>query len=119
VGALTGAPTRFFGRTWEIGHTPSVCTGCSTGCNVRVDTRHGSEVVRLWSRENPATDDGWLCDPGRFGFGFVNEGRLEEPLVESGGQGVPATWSRPSPGLEPCWSGTRRRGRLESSLLHG
>jgi NADH-quinone oxidoreductase subunit G len=94
VGALTGAPTRFFGRTWEIGHTPSVCTGCSTGCNVRVDTRHGSEVVRLWSRENPATDDGWLCDPGRFGFGFVNEGRLEEPLVESGGQGVPATWQQ-------------------------
>ncbi len=94
VGALTGAPTRFFGRTWEIGHTPSVCTGCSTGCNIRVDSRHGSEVVRLWSRENPATDDGWLCDPGRFGYGFVNDGRLEEPLVESDGQCVPATWQQ-------------------------
>ncbi len=48
---------------------------------MRVDTRYVSEIVRLWSRENPHTDDGWLCDAGRFGFQFVNENRLETPMV--------------------------------------
>ena len=76
VGALTGAPTRFFGRTWEVAHTPSVCSTCSAGCNMRVDTRLLNEVVRLWSRENRNTDDGWLCDKGRFNYRFVNENRL-------------------------------------------
>lgn len=92
VGALTGKPTRFFGRTWDISRTPGICTGCAAGCNIRVDTRHQSEVVRLWSRENPATDDGWLCDKGRFGFSFVNQDRLESPKLLSGGALTDASW---------------------------
>ncbi len=94
VGALTGAPTRFFGRTWEVAHSPGVCTGCAAGCNIRVDTRDGSEVVRYWSRENRHTDDGWLCDAGRFGFGFVNERRLLEPKLKSGEELTNATWQQ-------------------------
>lgn len=94
VGALTGAPTRFFGRTWEVSRSPGVCTGCAAGCNVRVDTRDGSDVVRYWSRENRHTDDGWLCDAGRFGFGFVNEGRLLEPKLKNGEELTNATWQQ-------------------------
>ncbi len=94
VGALTGVPTRFFGRTWDVAHSPGICTGCAAGCNIRVDTRDGSRVVRYWSRENRHTDDGWLCDEGRFGFGFVNEGRLLEPKLKSGEELTNATWQQ-------------------------
>ncbi|MEI6916321.1 MAG: 2Fe-2S iron-sulfur cluster-binding protein, partial [Armatimonadota bacterium] len=90
VGALTAAPTRFFGRTWDVRHAPSICTGCATGCNVRVDHRHDSEVVRLWSRQNSSTDAGWLCDGGRFGSGFVNDDRLIDCLVKQQGELVEA-----------------------------
>ncbi|MCC6483767.1 MAG: NADH-quinone oxidoreductase subunit NuoG [Armatimonadetes bacterium] len=91
VGALTGAPTRFFGRTWEIQHTPSICTGCAAGCNIRIDHRQQRDVVRLWSRENKHTDDGWLCDRGRFGYEFVNQDRLKDFKILQDGQLVDAT----------------------------
>lgn len=94
VGALTGAPTRFYGRTWDTFQTPSVCTRCAAGCNIRVDKRQEQNIVRLWSRENPHTDDGWLCDYGRFGYHFVNDNRLEDPQVRSGDRLATATWQQ-------------------------
>jgi NADH-quinone oxidoreductase subunit G len=65
VGALTSRQYRFRARPWELETTPSVCCGCSVGCNVRVDARHGS-VLRVMGRTNDAIDDGWLCDRGRY-----------------------------------------------------
>ena len=44
--------------------TPSVCPGCSTGCNVFVDERDG-EVQRLRPRRNADVNKSWMCDPGR------------------------------------------------------
>ena len=45
------------------------------------------------SRENPATDGGWLCDRGRFNYKYVNgENRIKEPLVRRDGKLVPVEW---------------------------
>jgi NADH dehydrogenase/NADH:ubiquinone oxidoreductase subunit G len=66
VGALTSRSYRFRSRPWDLQHSDSVCSGCSVGCNVRVDARDGS-VLRVTSRTNDAIDDGWLCDAGRYG----------------------------------------------------
>jgi NADH-quinone oxidoreductase subunit G len=94
VGALTSRTYRFKARPWELKHTPSVCTHCSVGCNIEVDTRLGREVVRFMSRTNDAVDDGWLCDKGRYGYGFIqSEQRLRTPLIRKGASLVPATWA--------------------------
>src|SRR5207253_1496590 len=37
VGALTNADFRFKSRVWFLRGTDSVCAGCSTGCNMRID----------------------------------------------------------------------------------
>jgi NADH-quinone oxidoreductase subunit G len=65
VGALTSRQYRFTARPWDLVRTPSVCNGCAVGCNVEVHSRT-ENVLRLVARENPAVDDGWLCDMGRF-----------------------------------------------------
>ena len=92
VGALTSRQYRFRARPWDLDLTASVCGGCAMGCNVTLSARDG-ELLRMSSRDNPAVDDGWLCDYGRFGqVGATREGRLTTPMVRRNGALVPATW---------------------------
>lgn len=92
VGALTAKSYRFTSRPWELRRTPSVCSGCAVGCNVRVDVRV-DRILRLYSRTNDTIDDGWLCDRGRWGFEPVNDPkRLRLPLVRKNGQLQETTW---------------------------
>ncbi|HEV3232574.1 MAG TPA: molybdopterin-dependent oxidoreductase, partial [Candidatus Dormibacteraeota bacterium] len=84
VGALTSADWRFSARPWDMRSTPSVCSSCAMGCNVQVQTRD-ERLVRLMTRDNPAIDDGWLCDRGRYGFHYVNAPeRLLTPMLRRG-----------------------------------
>jgi NADH-quinone oxidoreductase subunit G len=106
VGALTSVQYRFKARPWDLVRTPSVCSGCAVGCNVEVHSRTET-VLRLVARENPAVDDGWLCDVGRFdtlptassnGRGRPTgpgEGALRPttPLVRDGSRLRPTAWS--------------------------
>ncbi|MBU6350210.1 MAG: NADH-quinone oxidoreductase subunit NuoG [Chloroflexi bacterium] len=93
VGALTNRVARFSYRPWEIERTPSLCTQCSLGCNLRLDTRT-HKLRRVVGRENMQVNDQWLCDKGRFAHGWVNdEGRLTMPLVRKNGTLTPASWS--------------------------
>ena len=93
VGALTSEIYRFKARPWDLSQVDSVCSGCSVGCNTKEEFRHG-QLLRVTSRENPAIDDGWLCDRGRFNYKFVQgEERITKPLVRKKGQLQPATWS--------------------------
>ncbi len=92
VGALTASSYRFKARPWELKRVPSVCNNCSVGCNARVDVRV-DRVTRLMSRNNDEVDDGWLCNRGRWDFGFVNNpNRLRTPLIRRNGTLAPATW---------------------------
>ncbi len=93
VGALTARTYRFKARPWELRHTPSVCSHCSVGCNIEVDTRLGREVVRFMSRTNDGVDDGWLCDRGRYGYGFIQHAeRLKSPLLRKNGKLEAVSW---------------------------
>src|SRR5437660_1432700 len=67
VGALTSRQYRFISRPWDLDRTPSVCPGCSMGCNIQIDARN-NKIGRFQSRENVAVDDSWLCDFGRYSF---------------------------------------------------
>ena len=92
VGALTSDLYRFKARPWDLARVPSVCTGCSVGCNVRLDFRFG-ELVRIVSRDNPDIDGGWLCDRGRFTYRYVHsEERITRPLLRKNGEFVPVSW---------------------------
>ncbi|MGI5835951.1 MAG: NADH-quinone oxidoreductase subunit NuoG [Chloroflexota bacterium] len=92
VGALTSVKFRFRARSWELTKLPSICSQCSVGCNIKVESRNG-EVLRLTSRENADVDDGWLCDRGRFTYEFVNDPhRLTSPMVRKNGSLEPVSW---------------------------
>ncbi|HLZ30242.1 MAG TPA: 2Fe-2S iron-sulfur cluster-binding protein [Chloroflexota bacterium] len=95
VGALTSRQYRFKARPWDLVRTPSVCSGCAVGCNVEVHSRTET-VLRLVSHDNPAVDDGWLCDRGRFGtIPSPQIGRPTRPMLrQSDGQLAPTTWDQ-------------------------
>jgi NADH-quinone oxidoreductase subunit G len=94
VGALTSRQYRFKARPWDLVRTPSICNGCAVGCNVEVHSRAES-VLRLVSRDNPAVDDGWLCDRGRFGtLPSPRESRPTRPQVRRDGALSAATWDQ-------------------------
>jgi NADH-quinone oxidoreductase subunit G len=86
VGALTSKDFRFNWRVWYMKSTPSVCTGCSRGCNVQMDHADG-RVYRYRARYNPDVNGHWLCDDGRMTYKAVNEERIlsvRGPLPEDG-----------------------------------
>lgn len=93
VGALTSDLYRFESRPWDLARVPAVCTACSVGCSVEQHYRHGT-LRRIYSRENPAVDDGWLCDRGRFNYRYVHGAeRVMQPLVRRDGELTPVSWT--------------------------
>jgi len=93
VGALTSHDFRFKARVWFLHSTDSICGGCSTGCNVRLDHRDGT-LFRLQARRNVEVNKSWLCDEGRLSFHELDNGeRVLRPMIKGGdGTQSPATW---------------------------
>ncbi|MEK7252095.1 MAG: NADH-quinone oxidoreductase subunit NuoG [Actinomycetota bacterium] len=81
VGALTATPYRFKARPWDLEAVESTCPHCSVGCRVSVHASQ-NQVVRLIGVDVDATNQGWLCDKGRFGFEYLRSPeRLSSPLL--------------------------------------
>lgn len=78
VGALTSRDFRYKKRVWLLKSAPSVCPGCSRGCNIRID-HADSHVYRLVPRHNPDVNKYWMCDEGRGAYKFVNDNRILRP----------------------------------------
>ena len=81
VGAITEKEFRFKRRVWKLKKTPSICVGCSTGCNVTIEYDK-NEVFRLKPRDNPDVNKWWMCDQGRLTYKYLNirENRVAYPL---------------------------------------
>lgn len=60
-----------YNRKWDMQFAPSICQGCSVGCNISPGERYG-ELRRIENRFNGEVNHYFLCDRGRFGYGFVN-----------------------------------------------
>src|SRR5437016_6232266 len=93
VGALTGAAYRFRSRPFDLVSVPSVCEHCASGCQQRTDVRRG-RVMRRLAGEDPAVNEEWNCDKGRWAFTYATQpDRLTAPLVrDENGVLVPASW---------------------------
>lgn len=72
-------------RKWDLQTAPSVCGHCSLGCNTSPGERYG-ELRRIVNRYNHDVNGYFLCDRGRFGYGFVNSSAR---LKYSGGDAPP------------------------------
>jgi NADH-quinone oxidoreductase subunit G len=93
VGALTGAAYRFRSRPFDLVSVPSVCEHCAGGCRQRTDVRRG-RVTRRLAGDDPAVNEEWNCDKGRWAFTYATEpDRLTTPLVrDDDGVLVPTSW---------------------------
>ncbi|MDM4722088.1 NADH-quinone oxidoreductase subunit G [Micromonospora sp. WMMA1363] len=95
VGALTGAQYRFRARPFDLVSSPSTCEHCSAGCAQRTDWRRG-KVLRRLAGDDPAVNEEWNCDKGRWGFRYARaDDRLTTPLVRDAQTGElrEASWS--------------------------
>ena len=102
VGALTGAAYRFRSRPYDLVSVPSVCEHCASGCRLRTDVRRG-RVMRRLAGEDPAVNEEWNCDKGRWAFTYATEpDRLTSPLVRDERRGA-------RPGVLAARAGGRRR----------
>jgi len=73
-----------YNRKWDMQFSPSICHGCSSGCNISPGERYG-EIRRIENRYNGSVNQYFLCDRGRFGYGYVNrKDRPRQPLLANG-----------------------------------
>ncbi len=93
VGALTNRDFRFRARVWDMSSNPSICNGCSRGCNTEVWVRN-NEVMRLTPRLNEDVNSYWMCDYGRIKtFKHVNaDDRVDGPHKRKDGTLVKVGW---------------------------
>jgi len=60
-----------YARKWDLQTAPSVCAHCGLGCNTAPGERYGT-LRRVINRYHGEVNGYFLCDRGRFGYGFVN-----------------------------------------------
>jgi NADH-quinone oxidoreductase subunit G len=99
VGALGSKDFLYKQRVWYLKETPGVCSRCSTGCSVHVDSN--KEIVyRLRARTNLEAQGYFICDEGRYGYHHANSAeRILRPHVRTESGARPAPWSTIAPRL--------------------
>ncbi|MFN2375153.1 MAG: 2Fe-2S iron-sulfur cluster-binding protein [Candidatus Binatia bacterium] len=108
VGALTSREFRFRARVWYLDSSPSICSGCATGCNTDVDSRE-DRIYRIKPRANASVNGYWMCDEGRRTW-HRNQGehRLLSSYLRGSGEFVETD---PSEVLAAAASSLRSRSR--------
>lgn len=92
VGALLSKDFMNKARAWEIDRAPSICPGCSQGCNIMIETRDDA-VVRLQPRPNEEVNKYFMCDHGRLDYRWMNRtDRVQVPMVRDGATLVATDW---------------------------
>ncbi len=94
-------------RKWDLQFAPGICHQCAMGCNISPGERYG-DIRRIENRYHGEVNGHFLCDLGRFGYGYVNRSdRLRVP-----------EW-RPAAGEEPVTLEVDDAlGRIADALSH-
>ncbi|RTR05551.1 NADH-quinone oxidoreductase subunit NuoG [Halomonas nitroreducens] len=64
-------PGDHYTRKWDLQFAPSICHQCAVGCNISPGERYG-ELRRVENRYHGEINRFFLCDRGRYGYGYVN-----------------------------------------------
>jgi formate dehydrogenase major subunit len=91
TGALIDRWSAYRGHEEDVQSTNSICTACSMGCGIEVQTRN-NQLVRILGDWDAEVNNGILCDMGRFVPMTENTERLVTPLVRKDGKLKAATW---------------------------
>lgn len=92
TGTMISKPFKFKARPWELRKTRSVCTLCSSHCQVDLHSKQG-KVLRITADDDTTLNNGNLCFGGFFGHDYLNTPqRLTTPLVGRGDEQKPASW---------------------------
>jgi NADH-quinone oxidoreductase subunit G len=113
VGALTERDFRFKVRVWYLSSAPTICNGCSQGCNMdlhylldRPHLNDGARVVRAKPRYNADVNQWWLCDEGRYGLGWIDRGRIQQVRGPSS-IGANPSWDQALTAIAAALTGAR------------
>jgi formate dehydrogenase alpha subunit len=92
TGTLISKPFKFRGRPWTFEVIKSVCSFCSSGCEIEYHVGNG-RVERVTSSDD-SYNKGNLCINGRFGYAAFNApDRITSPLMKDDtGQLKKASW---------------------------
>ncbi len=129
VGAITDKDFRFQTRSWFLQKGESICPLCSRGCRIQVNSHRGfsrfklpKRVYRIQAVNNPAVNGPWICDLGRYGYGYMDEKRAAEILTKDSSR---MEWEEAFPWLAKKILNLKHRNRtsritvvLNSSLLN-
>ncbi|MGQ0587127.1 MAG: NADH-quinone oxidoreductase subunit NuoG [Gammaproteobacteria bacterium] len=82
TGVFTDKPYgESYTRKWDLQTAPSICPGCSIGCNISPGERYG-KLKRVENRYHFDVNGYFICDRGRYGASFVNrDDRPRAPLL--------------------------------------
>lgn len=111
-------------RKWDLTSAPSVCHQCSVGCNILAGERAGV-LRRILTRYHADVNGYFLCDRGRFGYGYVNSpARIRTPMERVEGKLCPLGVREALEGIAALLGPGRRvigigspRASLESNFL--
>jgi len=115
VGALTSAAYRFRSRPFDLVSMPTTCEHCASGCTLRTDYRRGT-ITRRLAWEDPAVNEDWNCDKGRFAFQYMTQGRLAGPMVRENGELRSASWPE---AIARAAQGLAKAGSNSATLVGG
>ncbi|MPW25068.1 molybdopterin-dependent oxidoreductase [Alkalibaculum sp. M08DMB] len=72
--------------------THTVCSHCSVGCNINLETR-GDMIYRALPDSESKVDSGLLCSKGRFGYDTAQKDkRIIMPMIRKEGSLKEVTW---------------------------
>jgi NADH-quinone oxidoreductase subunit G len=115
VGALTSATYRFRARPFDLVSVPTSCEHCASGCSLRTDYRR-STITRRLAWDDPQVNEEWNCDKGRFAFAYMQQGRLEWPMVRENGELRTASWPE---AIDTAARGLKAAGEGTAVLVGG
>jgi len=91
VGAISSKWLVGKGREFELKKTDTVCSFCSLGCTLTLETKDENVVYVVSPPEGP--NEGNLCAKGRYGWPYVySEQRLNRPLIRKHGDLEEVEW---------------------------
>lgn len=124
VGALTDRDFRFKCRVWFLASTPSVCPGCSMGCNIDIHWNKerpyqtpGQRVIRLKPRFNADVNKWWICDEGRYAYSSIDEKRVLKLKKKEEGVLQESSWENAFENITKLFSNPESVGVILSTHL--